>query len=337
MKTLAYMIIASVFFISCKNQEVEFPDHKFNAVYFPLQYPLRTLVLGDSRSDNSLDKKLQFHIGLSIGGMYENTKAWDVAYKLDESLVPANLAKSTGEPIKILPQEYYTLSPLNKTVIPSGSFSGLILVQLTDAFLGDPLAVSGDYVIPLSIVSSTADSILRGIPAVPNPNKNVPSDWDASAKPKDYVLFGIKYINPYHGNYFHRGKDVTLDTHGNAASTTVYHQKYVEQDQLWKLSTSGRSTVLTNGIGSKFTSSTKLSLDISNDGNIQVGPVQSSAIKGTGTGKYVKDAELWGGVKHHAMYLNYTYKEGAVNHMVTDTLVFRENGVVFEELALTLN
>src|SRR5690606_1581553 len=136
-----------------------------------------------------------------------------------------------GTPIKILPPEYYTLSPADKITIPSGSFNGLVLVQLTDAFLDDPLAIGANYVIPLRLTDTDADSILRGMPAigVDNPDRNEPTDWEAGALPKDYVLFGIKYINPYHGNYFHRGKDVTLDGSGNPVSTVVYHQKYVEQ------------------------------------------------------------------------------------------------------------
>jgi len=337
MKILKYIILLSVVFGACQNKDTSFPDYKYNAVYFPFQYPIRTLILGDSRSDNSLDKKHQFNIGVNIGGMYVNKKSWDVNFMVDESLVPSNLKNTDGISIKVLPASYYTLSPVNKAVIPSGSFSGLINVQLTDAFFTDPLAVTGTYVIPLVITSSSADSVLTGVPEVPNPNRNVATDWNANALPKDYTLFGIKFINAYHGTYLHRGKDVTLDNLGAPVSTVVYHQQYVEKDQLWKLTTSGKNTVLTDGIGSKFTSSTKLLLDFAADGNIIVKPGTGSTIQGNGTGKYVENAETWDGTKHHAMYLNYTYKDGAINHAVTDTLVFRDNGVVFEEFKVQIN
>lgn len=338
MKILKFTILLAVILIaSCKNKDVSYPDYKYNAVYFPLQYPLRTLILGESRSDNSLDTNLQFHIGVSIGGMYENKKSWDVDYVVDKTLVPSNLTTLAGTPIKVLPDNYYTLSPSGKVTIPAGSFNGLILVQLKDEFLDDPLAVGANYVIPLRITGSTADSILRGTPAVSNPNKNIPSDWDASGLPRDFVLFGIKYINPYHGNYFHRGKDVTLDAFGNVVSTVIYHQKYVESDQLWKLTTSGRGTVLTNGIGSKFASNTQLTLEIAPNGTIQVKPVAGSAFQATGVGKYVEKSETWGDSKHNAMYLNYIYQEGTTNHVVTDTLVFRDNGVVFEQISVKVD
>lgn len=295
-----YLILVFGLFSACQNKEVSFPDHKYNAVYFPLQYPLRTLILGDDRSDNSLDKKLQFNIGVSIGGMYENKNTWNVDFKLDNSLVPANLKNKDGLPLQLLPQQYYTLSPVDRVNINPGSFNGLIRVQLTDAFLDDPLAVNGSYVIPLVIVSSNADSVLRGNPLSPNPNRLIPENWEAGSLPKDYTLFGIKYINPYHGNYFHRGKDATLDGAGNVVSTVVYRNKYVERDQLWKLITTGRNTVLTDGIGNKYTNPSnssetfKMELDIATDGNILVKPGTGSVIQATGKGKYVKNAEVWG-------------------------------------------
>jgi hypothetical protein len=269
--------------------------------------------------------------------MYENTKPYDVDYAVDTSLVGTSLTNAAGDTIKVLPADYYTLSPLNKVTIPAGSFNGLILVQLTDAFLDDPLAITGRYVIPLRITGSTADSILTGVPFVPKPNKNIPGDWDPNAPPKDFVLFGIKYINPYHGSYFHRGKDIALDVHGDTISAVTYHQKYVENDQLWKLTTTGRTTVRTDGVGSQYSSDTHLMLDIDTNGAIQVMPDPSSSLQANGVGTYVKNAELWGGTKHDAMYLNYIYKKGSEDHVVTDTLVFRDNDVVFEQFTVTVN
>jgi len=337
MKRIKYLIILAVVFASCKNEKVIYPDYDHTSVYFPLQYPLRTLVLGDSRSDNSLDKKLQFHIGVSIGGMYENKKDWKVGYIVDKTLVPATLTDTAGVPIKVLPDNYYTITPQNQVTIPKGSFNGLMLVQLTDAFLDDPAAVTGNYVIPLKIISSDADSILRGKPFVSNPNKLLASDWDPNSPPRDFVLFGIKYINPYDGAYFHRGKDVTLDGAGNPTATVTYHQQYVENDELWKLTTTGRTTVNASGVGANNGGTSAMTLDITADGNVQVKPVTTSAFKATGTGKYVTNAELWGGTKHPAFYLNYTYKNGTVNHAVTDTLVFRDNEVVYQQLLYKVN
>lgn len=336
MKILISIITLGFLLTSCQNENFSFPDYDYNAVYFPIQYPLRTLVLGDSRSDNNLDKKLQFHIGVSIGGLYENKRDWKVSYKVDYSLVPPNLVDQDGDTIRVLPEKYYSLSPAETVTIPSGSFNGLILVQLTDAFLDDSLSVAGDYVIPLSITRSDADSILSGVPYVPNPNKNIPGDWNPDAQPKDFVLFGIKYINPYHGTYFHRGKDVKLDVHGDTVAINIYRQQYVVKDQLWQLTTTGRNTVETNGVGAQFNADTRLELKIDSDGVIQIRSKASSLYPASGVGRFVKDAAYWGGVKHNALYLNYIYTEGSFSHVVTDTLVFRNNGVVYEENQVSL-
>ena len=85
---LFIMVVAG--FTACENQPIEFPDFDHTAVYFPLQYPMRTLVLGEDRVDNTLDNELTFHIGVSIGGMYENTKDWNVRVEWAQELA-ANL------------------------------------------------------------------------------------------------------------------------------------------------------------------------------------------------------------------------------------------------------
>jgi hypothetical protein len=334
MKRQFFLLVALALLASCHNQPLAHPDYKYNAVYFPLQYPIRTLVLGDSRSDNSLDKKLEFHIGVSIGGMYHNTKSWTVGYVVDTSLVPQGLTTTKGDTVRILPSSYYTLSPVGQVTIPADSFSGLILVRLKDAFLDDPLAITGDYVIPLRITSSNADSILSGVPFVPKADRNVAADWDPNALPKDYVLFAVKYINPYHGNYFHRGVDIGVNATGDTVSRSVYHQPYVVDDQVWTLTTTARNTVVADGIGSLYAGNTKMTLDIDTGGAITISPAAGSAFGANGVGRYVRGGDSWGGTAQNAMFLNYIYQDGAISHIVTDTLVFRDNGVTFQQFAI---
>ena len=337
MKRIRYFIIGLIvpaMMASCHNDPVSYRDFKYNAVYFPLQYPIRTLILGDSRSDNSLDKTLAFHIGVSIGGEYQNKKPWTVSYQLDNSLVPDGMTTTDGDTLHILPPKYYTLNPVGSVAIPVDSFSGLILVQLTDAFLDDPLAITGQYVIPLRITATSADSILSGVPFVANPSRTNPADWDPNSEPKDFVLFGIKYINPYHGNYLHRGIDIGINATGDTVSRDVYHQPYVVDDQLWSLTTTGRATVITDGTGSQTTAGTKMILKVSDDGSVAVTPVAGATFQASGVGKYIKGGDAWGGVPQNAFFLNYIYKSGSITHVVSDTLVFRDNGVVFQQFTV---
>lgn len=338
MKKLIYILSIIVIVSSCENQGIEFPDYEYNAVYFPLQYPVRTLVLGDDRIDNSRDKELRFLIGAVIGGMYENTDDWHIDYIVDETLAE-NLINPDGDTIRALPAAYYTLNPAEQILIPAGSFSGIIEVQLTEDFLSDSLAITGNYVIPLRMTNTDADSMLTGVPnpMVDNPDRRRASDWDSNNLPKDYVLFGIKYINPYHGNYFQRGRDIGYEADGTTpASTVIYRNKYVEYDQIRKISTIGRLKCQMNGVGRYIGGTYSLILDFQADGSIIVDSVSTSPMKATGTGTFMEDGGTWGGEPHNAIILEYEYQNNNLIHRVNDTLVFRNNGVVFEENRLTV-
>jgi hypothetical protein len=242
-KKIIPILLVILVAVACENQPNDFPDFHTQAVYFPIQFPVRTLSLGNDRIDNSLDKELKFHIGVSVGGMYENTQDWTVSYVVDNELAD-NILTSEGDTIYPMPESYYTLDPEGKfqdgeILIPSGSFNGKLLVQLEDAFLDDPLAVGNHYVIPLLMTSSSADSILTGTPATENPDKRIIADWDANALPKDFTLFMVKFVNALHGSWLHRGTDYTLDTvTSEIIDTTHYRQRYIVEDQVWKMQNS---------------------------------------------------------------------------------------------------
>ncbi len=316
---------------ACENQDKEFPDFDYNAVYFPVQFPVRTLSLGNDDIDNSLDKELKFHIGISIGGMYQNTSNWKVQYEVDESL-----CDSLGNDVLPLPSSYYTLDPAGEVTIAPGSFSGYILVQLTDAFLADSLATGNHYVVPLRITSTNADSILTGLPAISNPDKRVISDWNASAPAKDFTLYMIKYVNEYHGTYLRRGVDYGQDAFGKNTDTTTYHGKYVENDEIVELSTISRDAVKTGFIGAKVGANFAFRINVSpssGDVTVETDPASQYKIAQIGTGKYVPGGDTWGGRPRDVIYLNYKYRVGIYNHQVFDTLVFRDRGIAYEEFS----
>ena len=47
MKKILVILTLVTGLIACENQKNEFPDFDYTAGYFPYQYPVRTLVLGD--------------------------------------------------------------------------------------------------------------------------------------------------------------------------------------------------------------------------------------------------------------------------------------------------
>ena len=328
MKKIVFLLLIVSGILACENRENIFPDFDYNAVYFPVQYPVRTLSFGNDDLDNSLDKELKFNIGVSIGGMYKNTKNWTVEYIVDESL-----CDNLGNNVKPLPSSWYTLTPENQVTIPPGSFSGLILVQLTNEFLADSLSTGNHYVIPLRIISTNADSILTGLPAISDPDKRILSNWDASAAPKDFTLFMVKYVNEYHGKYLKRGVDYLLNVFGARTDSTKYHQKHVELDEVVSLATTSQNTLKTNFMGLNKDGDYMMKLDfnpVTGDVTVSTAPGARYSVVGTGTGKYVQGGDSWGGRDRDVIYLNYRYRIGLITHEVYDTIVFRDRGIAYE-------
>ena len=344
-KIIVYLLILTGVFTACENQQVVFDDYELKAVYFPYQRPLRTLSLGEDRLDNSLDKEGKFDIGISIGGMYEQKWNWTVDYAVDNSIL-ADVYTNTTPALKILtlPTQYYTLSPTGTVTIPKGSYNGLIRVQLSDAFFDDPLALTGLYVIPLRLTNTSADSILKGKPAISNPDPRIISDWESNKSPKDWVMFGIKYVNAYHGTYLHRGREIrVLTATGQAVDTTVFRNRYVEYDMLIKLTSIGRRTAVSNGLSNRTGGNYAMNLQFANDkgnsGAVTITKADASTFNVTGSGQYFDKAsstETWTGMKWQSMYLSYSWVDGEYTHNVLDTLVFRDRGIKFEENSIQI-
>src|SRR5690606_5397018 len=113
---------------------------------------------------------------------------------------------------EILPAEYFNAT-FDEIVIPAGSFTGKMRIQLTDASFEDPLTRGLRYVIPVKIVSASGgDTVLNGLPLdyIESPDPRIIEDW--IIPPKNYTLFGIKYINPLHGMYLLRGQRINLSS-----------------------------------------------------------------------------------------------------------------------------
>jgi hypothetical protein len=342
MKKLIFLIMLAAVAFSCENAPVDFDDFEKQTIYFPVQYPVRTISLGNDLVDNSLDKEHKFHIGVCVGGFYNNNnRDWRVYFQVEPSLVPNDYLMRDADTLKMLPSSYYTLTPGESVIINKGSFNGLIQVQLNDAFFQDPLAITGRYVIPLRITGSPdTEDILRGqvgpdAPAIPDVHN--PSHWDIL--PKDYTLFGVKYINPYHGKWLRRGKLMVRNRAGQIVSTKSYHAQYLEQNEVVSLVTASLNAVTSsmNIDAERF----DLRFEINDKGEIALSSVAGSPISVIyATGFYKENGDAWGGTPESptprdAIYLNYFYKRTSDTDVftceVSDTLVFRDRGIVFED------
>jgi len=338
MKKILIALTCMAVLSGCKNQDVDFPDFDYTAAYFPYQYPVRTLVLGDYIYDNTNDNNHKFLISAAFGGVYTNTKDRVLTVEVDESLCDSVLFTSTfttlTDTIRVMPSEYYELSSYDKLTIPAGKFNGSIEVQLKDTFFNDPLAIKLTYVIPLRLVgSSDVDSILRGKAVVPNPDPRVVADWGVA--PKDYTMFAVKYINPYDGQYLHRGVAKVTNASDSVVEETVYRATYVEQNELWRFNTTGRDQVGVRGSmrSTKFSGAVSLLLDFNEEGvcTIKKGPGCRYTV--TGTGNLVKGGESWGNQPRTTIYLNYQFSNatGTLTYTASDTCVLRDRPVVLEK------
>ncbi|MDB5246913.1 MAG: hypothetical protein JWQ40_1307 [Segetibacter sp.] len=317
------------------NKDWEFPDYKYSTVYFPYQSPVRTLILGEDIIDNTLDNQRKFLIMATMGGVYENKKDITLTVGVDNTLTQKlKFGSANGQEVVAMPANYYTL-PQDMTIrIPPGKVMGGLEVQLTDAFFADPRSIKNTFVIPLKINSVTnADSVLRGTSAKTSPDPRVSGDWGVA--PKDYVLYAVKYVNPYHGVYLRRGVDEVKGSGGNTTldTTVVYHNAYVEKDEVVSLFTKSltQDTMSLNAknrgnINAPF----QFVLNFDNSGKCTVSGPASATYTVAGDGQFVKKGDMWGNEKRDVLYLKYKVDFGATTHNLTDTLVLRDRGVKFE-------
>ena len=342
MKRVILLCFLLVGFMSCNNQEQVFPDYAYTTGYFPYQYPVRTLLLGnDMLYDNSNDNAHKFVISATMGGVYENTKNRAFTFRVDNSLCDNVLFRTSGKSVKVLPSNYYSLSSPDKIIIGSGNMSGGIEVQLTDAFFNDPEAISLNYVIPLKLVSVDGlDSLLVGRSTLPNPDPRVAGDW--TIVPKDFTMFAIKFRNPFDGTFLHRGR---TEVSGSIQETVVYRERFVENDDLRSVTTSGKNQVSLSAparIPGK-TGTINLALNFPDgsigDANCSIAGTivyDSQSFNISGTGSFVQGKESWGGKDRDVLYLSYQASD-AVNNIAfaaTDTLVLRDRNMALETYEL---
>lgn len=313
---------------SCENADWDFPDYGKTSVYFAKQTPIRTITLGTDTYDTTLDNEHKCKIMATMGGVYNNETNRIINFEVDESLCNG-LTYDNGSDIIPMPSSYYKLAS-NQIIIPVGKVLGGVEVEFTDAFFNDPKSISTTYVIPLRMTSvENADTILQS---------------------KNYILYAVKYINKWDGNWLSRGTDVIDD---NGSVTTVTRQaKYIENDEVRTLTTTAYkqvvypvSTVVNvykedGTLGTKtLTCNLILTFDDNDKCTITSGTEGYSV---TGTGTWTKEGakKAWGDKDRDELKLNYvlTYnyqqKAGAPmlykKYTCDDTLVARDRGSKLE-------
>ncbi len=323
----AFLASVALFTASCENDDTDFDDFDYTTAYFAYQTPVRTLVLGNSDVvDVTGDNRHEVNIYAMVGGTRNG-----ISGKVNVTVAPElcqNLYFDDGTPVQVMPSSYYSLA--SNTISISG-INGSVKVNLTDAFFADENAVNNTYVIPL-VISEVAgiDSVLRGSSVYSSPNRLVSSQWDVT--PKDYCLYLVKFVCPWAGNYLRRGVDVT--TAGGNTTTNTRHANYVENNEVYALTTKGLHQVTmtaTNGV--------KLLVTFDDNGQATI----ASATEGytaTGQASFVEKGakKAWGNKDRDVIYMDYTITGNNQTVAVKDTLVARDRGVsgTAEEFAYTV-
>jgi hypothetical protein len=346
--TVAILLSAS--FSSCRNQDISYSNYTYQTLYFPYQSPVRKIVLGDDdQYDNSSDTAHECEIMATIGGEYSNGSDVTINFKVDTSLctnVYTIVNTKVATKVVAMPSNYYTLGGTSIT-IPKGSMEGGVVVHLTDAFFNDTTSLKSTYtdvkyVIPLVMTSSSKDSILRGTAAVTNPIRTNSADW--STQPMDYILYGIKYINPWDANWLCRGIDNVTQPDGTT-KTITRHPTYVESDAVVTLtSNSIRSDIypvsdtlyVYNTVDQKYENTiftTNLLLTFDSAGQNCTITSNTSGYTASGTGTWIKKGEKnsWGSKDRDGLYLNYNINfNNGYKYATKDTLVLRDRNEKLE-------
>lgn len=302
---------------SCKNGDQTFPDFEGGTtVYFPYQYPVRTIVLGDDEYDLTYDHAHKCQIMATFGGSYNGSNG-SVQVAVDESLVDNLYFEDGVTPVKAMPSSYYQLS--TNTLSFNGTMNGATEVQLTDAFFNDPDAVNATYVIPLVMTSQTGfgkiltGTLLEGFSG----SRTDESVWDV--KPMDYILYCVKFQNKYSGFWL---------TNGTTSTANIEKAQAV---QIKTLSLEDCSYAVSFQDGDKlYNANLKLSFAGGNISSLTDG------VTATGTCSWGDDTEkkAWGNKDRDGMELNYTVTFADGKQFSThEKMVWQRSGVTLTEFA----
>ncbi|MEL7588564.1 MAG: DUF5627 domain-containing protein [Prolixibacteraceae bacterium] len=336
MKRLISILFLTAGLVACDNFEIDHPDFDYTSGFFPYQFPVRTLVLGDYIYDNANDNAHKFVISAAMGGVYENDRNRAFTIEVDNSLCNDIWFTAAGPQIEAMPANYYTLSSATQLVIPAGKMNGGVEVQLSDAFFSDPKAITLGYVVPLQLKSSNdVDTILTGSSPNPAADQRIASQWNVA--PKNFTMFAVKYVNEFHGTYFQYGASQVKDASNAAVESTTYSEKYVENNQTVRLATSARYQVSTsiNLKSAVMTGSVGLLLTF-NGNACTVSAPAGSAYTISGTGTFKPKTWEWGNKKRDGIELTYTISKDGNTYTATDVLVIRDRGIVMETYSPTL-
>lgn len=291
---LALGITLSLF--SCKFDDEEV-TYGTTSVYIVNQDYNRNLVVGEG---------LELKVGVALGGLMSNNETRSVNYVVAPELVTATTQV-------VMPESYYTLGDKQAIFIPEGELKGYLSVKLDSAaFLADPKALTGEYILPVRLTTSG----------------NIEKVNDE----KNYIRVSVSYFAKQHGNYQYHGTTTSSD-----GSSVHYENKAIETNSFRLLKTAGPRTLqmVADPTGDTDPAKNTFSLNVEvathGGGEVTITPVSGAAIQVEPAGTSTYDE------KSKTFYLNYRYDNNGLTHTAADTLVFRNRIRDVQDNGLYLN
>lgn len=282
----AFFIMATML-TSCYEEYVE--DFDYTTVYFGTQKPLRTIVARDV---------MEFEVGVTLGGMRVDDGSYEVNFKVDTNLLNV-IPEASG--FKALPEAYYTLGNASSFNIIKDHMRVVNVALNKAAFTSDPLALNETYALPLQITSANVDSI-RG------------SELDTpTIASKNITILVLKYISPYHGTYYSKGVQYTLDASGATIETVAYSKEDLSQNMTKEFTTLGLNTISTNKIAANI--SGRIDLTVGDDNKVDI---VSTDITVT------ENSSLYNS-EQKTLYMNYKFEASGIMYHAIDTMILRQD------------
>jgi hypothetical protein len=180
------MICAVLFgFARCQFDEYDV-KYTETSVLFTYQDYIRNIVVGEG---------LKLNAGIVLAGVQFNKTDRVVQYVIDPTLVTGSKS--------VLPSNYYKLGHPTEIRVPKDQLKGYLPIEMDSvAFLADPKSLTGEYVLPIRLVSS--------------------NDVDAISD-KDFVRMSISYFGKQHGFYHYSGSCDLIIANVLYGSSTYSH------------------------------------------------------------------------------------------------------------------
>jgi hypothetical protein len=188
-------------------------------------------------------------------------------------------------------------------VIKKGWHNGTVVIRPDSVnFLNDSVkTIMASYALPFYITDADADSILES---------------------KRSNVVGLKFENMLFGNYWHGG--AALINRPGLSDTTIIYKTTIPtaEANIWKLTTTGPTTLVTNGYYNQTTAKAELKL-VQKGSKIYVSAAAGSTFAYTPEGESVFNAPKL--LQNRKLILKYQYTNAGNGwtYHCTDTLTFR--------------